>query len=55
MSDYKDGTKRTPVEVFDNSEAFDVCRERNRPTWVNVQETGELYQAFPSGYARHQQ
>lgn len=52
--DYKDGSKRTPVKVFDNSEAFDVCRDRNRPTWVEVEETGELYQAFPSGFAKGQ-
>lgn len=50
--DYKDGSKRTPVKVFDNSEAFDVCRERNRPTWVDVQETKEVFLAFPSGYSK---
>jgi len=51
MTEYKNGTKNNPVKVFDDSEAFTVCRERNRPVWVKVEETKELYRAFPSGYA----
>ena len=51
-STYKDGTSQSnPVKVFDDSQAFDVCRERNQPVWVRVEETGELYKAYPSGYA----
>jgi len=50
MSTYSDGNKSTPVKVFDDSQAFDVCRERDRPTWVVVEESGEIYKAFPSGH-----
>ena len=51
MNDYIDGSELNPVKVFDDSQAFDVCRERNRPVWVLVEETGEQYKAYPSGHA----
>lgn len=50
---YQDGTSTTPVVVFDDSEGFDVCRERDRPVVVKSEETGEVFKAYPSGHSRH--
>lgn len=43
---------RVDLEAWDWAEAFDVCRERNRPLVVYVQEKddpAEVAKIFPSG------
>lgn len=45
---YKNGTKGNPVECCDWSMAFDLCRERDCPTWCKVGE--EVGKCYPSGH-----
>ena len=49
------GTTITPLGVYDMSEAFDVCRELDRPIVVRVsagKQSGEMWKVFPSGWAK---
>jgi len=40
-------TKHNPHVVFDWSEAYDWCRDVNRPMWFKVGD--EIRRCFPSG------
>lgn len=46
-------TKKRPVECHDWSEAFDCCRERDRPMWVRV--GGEVAKCYPSGACKSEE
>lgn len=41
------GTKQNPRVVHDWCQAFDTCREQNRPMWFKV--VAEVGKCFPSG------
>lgn len=40
------------IKVRDYHEAFDLCRERDKPTLVYVELDDETSYVFPSGYSK---
>ncbi len=43
------GIRTNPFLVHDDSEAFGICRETNRPEWCKVASSGQKAKYFPSG------